>query len=192
MNIGEQALELEERFGYTGANGGLYTHKFSRMDAATLIHLGDRIGRIFDPLNRTMCPNCKAWASSEPAKEWDKKHEYIRGEGCCSSCAHNNGYFYELKWSSPLTQENMKKMQKLYGWDCRVYQRIGRYVYHHGYGFFDPIEHRCKLPRALRSLTCMCYRCMDMNAKLTEKQKAEIKYITHAMAIIKQRAEIPT
>ena len=113
------------------------------------------LGLIFNRKNKEICSNCP-------------RHPGIDG-GCCRACQENAGHFKREEFSI------MSEAIIQYGF---------RNVKNGPGGFFGK-DKKCVLPRQLRSLNCLGYRCEKM--KLTEDEHILLKY---AIAKIKIEREI--
>ncbi len=106
--------------------------------------IGDIYEIIFNKINSEVCANCPK-ASYTTIEEAQKNDDYLSKEaGCCSLCAIQNGYL----------EIAVEKLNKL-GFNKK-------------YGFFDPNKKACKLPRKLRSSTCLKFVCDAISHHISE------------------------
>ena len=91
--------------------------------------MGVEIEQALMPTNKAVCSSC-------PHDSWNKE------QGCCRGCERHSGYFtnYDYRGIDIVVRE----LKRLYGWSTRR-------------GFFDNTKKCCKLPRHLRSATCLYY-----------------------------------
>ena len=77
---------------------------------------------------------------------------WTKEAGCCSLCRENNGYYANL---TKKNRARLEKVKKKYGFG--------------EYGFFDIDKKECKLPRYLRSQTCLFHTCSKLKRELSPK-----------------------
>ncbi len=121
------------------------------------------LAKIFDKLNDDICSDCGK----------DNKSE--KPTGCCGACARKVGHFREPKYHE--TFQLMEKIKEMFLFDSKTY------------GFFDDEKMRCKLPRELRSYTCLDYACQRM--KLTSAKHHEIKMAVRTIYLARQELKLP-
>ena len=94
--------------------------------------------KIFTPYNNAKCVNCVApqWAEY---RDKENRHDC----GCCVHCASDNAYAYYLERDLLIN----------------IPIPFDKQGYREGWGYFNPDIHSCKLPRHLRSSTCLNYFC---------------------------------
>lgn len=133
------------------------------------------LANIFDPMNEELCSKCVRHIgyNQEVAK------------GCCNSCGQGHFRCLDCKVKYPITKKigrpsklesvNREKIYNLklrwikdkYSYfDFQIEELKTVFAWKHGHGYFDPITKRCMLPRELRSITCLEFRCDDMFNKL--------------------------
>ena len=103
---------------------------------------------IFSEFNKKYCSNCIEAPSNTLVKDvqfYSNKGPkgityYTKEAGCCSRCYRYNGHF--MSTIGLLELKKQYKFDDLYGW-------------------FDPENRCCKLPRSKRSITCLGFCCND-------------------------------
>jgi hypothetical protein len=130
---------------------------------------------IFDPLNEELCSNCS------------RNNSYNKQiSGCCASCGVGHfrctddvriKYPVTKKIGRPTKLESINR-EKIYSlrrrWeddkhsllDLQIEELKTVFAWKHGHGYFDPVAKKCMLPRELRSITCLEFRCDDMVKRL--------------------------
>jgi hypothetical protein len=106
-----------------------------------------KLEELYHEMNTTRCTHCTN--KYGPKVLHGVKTEDTIQRGCCGGCASHMGYLTD----SPI----YSKIVKLYWWD-RVY------------GFFNPVELRCNIPRLLRSDTCLGYLCYPNEIPLSVRE----------------------
>jgi hypothetical protein len=124
---------------------------------------------IFDGINMRICSKCpKTTQSNKPT-------------GCCVKCATNDGYYafinaFPTNNPSFCIHEVIIKIKK-------------EFKFNKNYGFFNNDIKKCKLPRHLRSNTCLSYTCDDM--KLSKEQHSQAKESVLIIKLIKKELNFP-
>lgn len=82
------------------------------------------------------------------------------GGKCCKSCGLNEGWLYFDLYpeDNDVSQDQLLVLKKLYRFKKTT-------------GFLDTKKKSCKLPRVLRSKTCLGYSCSDNSYKNKEREK---------------------
>jgi hypothetical protein len=114
------------------------------------ILLANEIGEIFAKSNNTLCTNC-------PTGTW-QGYQPNPNSGCCRVCAIYNGHF-------DINNDQKQQIDHL---------KL-EYDFNKLYGFFDNNQKTCKLPRCLRSITCLGYKCTAVENTLTKQQLIKIQ-----------------
>jgi hypothetical protein len=104
------------------------------------------LGTIYDPVNVIACADCKRDVYINDSR---KK---VLPIGCCVDCWNQKAHF---RWDGLKGRAAFFSLTQKYNWGLM--------------GFWTP--HGCKLPRELRSLTCLEHTCDKLNSKLTEEQR---------------------
>jgi hypothetical protein len=79
--------------------------------------------------------------------------------GCCSDCGKTRGYFsFSVCRDSDTVQSNAqhRALQEMFGFSEEN-------------GYFDPDKKECKLPRQLRSITCLAFVCQRLQNAMVQK-----------------------
>ncbi len=110
-------------------------------------------GELFDEHNKIVCSDCPC------APEKGENNYHSKKRGCCTSCATNNGYF---DFSMGASETILRK----------------KYKFTKSYGFFNNQKKECKLPRNMRSSTCLGHSCFDLYKKLKLKGQPTIGVVS--------------
>jgi hypothetical protein len=97
---------------------------------------------IFKTPNADICSKCTAYSD-------EKGNEHNRG--CCRNCASMYGHFHKV--NDGIDGKPAAKLLKNYWWDDV-------------YGYFNPIDMRCGLPREYRSVVCLSFMCAKVHDSL--------------------------
>lgn len=139
-----------------------------------LMDVADKLENVYAELNRTKCADCP---DAGPGKGFQ-----IKEKGCCSACAGNHGYLTakdfgkrtgETYFPTSVFEKTRSLFEKKHNFQA-YNSELGSAGSH---GYFDIVNHRCGLPRHLRSRTCLSYCCDP-----TTKSKA-FPYIVMLMAL---------
>ena len=117
------------------------------------------IDLVFKKHNITVCSNCPDVKRYN--KEFGKTQKHrTKDAGCCAECAKYNGFFDSNQIR--LFPKELIKLKEQYCFD-----KI--------HGFFDISNHCCKLPRIVRSSTCLKHCC---NIKYEQLATGAVSTIT--------------
>ena len=123
-------------------------------------------GNIFDKFNSENCNEC------------GNSNEFGIG-ACCRNCVRYRGHFDMHRQQYHVTHKILRRYEILYGFDPKTY------------GYLDPEKKICKLPRILRSSTCLGYKCEKLNQTLTWKNVEHIHRSVNIMKAIRNMWKIP-
>lgn len=110
---------------------------------------------VFREPNKQVCSKC-----DRCAEYCEMSNEHHRG--CCHDCAIVYGY-YRVSLDGMQGKTAAKHLRR-YWWD-------------EVYGFFNPVEMRCNLPREYRSVVCLAYTCGDVDKTLSAETRDTIQRI---------------
>lgn len=112
---------------------------------------------LLDTVNSKICPDCKECCCAA--------HVFDRG------CAKSGGY-YDARWGDPTPPALIKYLKKKYKFTIKT-------------GFLNP-ETGCKLPRYLRSYTCLRYFCGKEQKLLRDLDIQMAVYLVNRIRTIKE------
>ena len=122
------------------------------------------LANIFDAANTEHCSAC---GSKDP-----------NGIGsCCKNCRQYRGHFENSIYQ--VTHELRQKYEKMFKFDPKLY------------GYIDPEKKICKLPRILRSSTCLNYSCYSIMPSTKWEDNAKVKMSVHIMKAVKLLLRMP-
>jgi hypothetical protein len=118
--------------------------------------------KIFSTFNSEKCSKC----TSEP---WVKYREEAKRPdcGCCVKCSRERGYMRDGYWKINGKPVDIRTLVSKVEFDHPSHYTDLKYD---GWGYFDPESHQCRLPRHLRSTTCLRFFCQP-----TEEYWAQAK-----------------
>lgn len=126
---------------------------------------------IFAPMNRDRCSKC----------DWNNiaadKYPLVN-RGCCSACSGNRGFYGSdiitaqlgnpemissyLSRSGSITNQDVYKPL----FNAAIDKIKSHYWWDDIYGFFNPANHKCNLPRYMRSSVCLYTHCAECDDEL--------------------------
>jgi hypothetical protein len=141
---------------------------------------------LFAKSNASACSKCKTTYGSNG---WKGKSDVRKDRGCCGDCGRQTGYFYA-------SRDGLSHFE--HSWDLTDIERlplaIRKHWWDHAYGFFNPIDLRCNLPRELRSNVCLGFHCANTHRGMGDKKYTEwrgtLNKCLHTISAI--RTKIPT
>jgi hypothetical protein len=95
---------------------------------------------------------------------------------CCKSCGHSRGFFGFSIFGSRFEIADTTLIELAYQFNAN-------------YGYFDTINGGCRLPRQIRSLTCLQYYCDKMD--LSREERIKVYNITSMIAKIRKKLNLP-
>jgi hypothetical protein len=123
--------------------------RYRKASEKDIPHLVKKIDEVYLPFNKEKCTNCT--------------------NCCCKECATNKGYLH-------VSGDEFIKLSKMYGFEPNKENSYGG-IESRGIGFLGPDG--CKIPRELRSHTCLNY-CCDK-----EVQEKALQYV-HVLTNIRE------
>ncbi len=152
------------------ATEGLTQIKWQRVKARqAVLYACDRLEKLFSGVNRNICSDCRRAVPGSVVAGSLCRAFASKEAGCCNACSLTGGYN---------SHERFKLVRNHFRFDGK-------------YGFFDPREHRCSLPRFWRSDSCLFYMCSSVADKLTKKQLAEINAFVSLIIAYRAAWEYP-
>lgn len=151
-------------------------------------------GAIFENFNSKFCADCPTAIANTAEAARKMKTLYSKEAGCCSLCAVFSGFIFSdisallgvdyEKYQNLIEPEGLNDILKK-----RAESLKEKYGFDEKYGFFDPENHGCRLPREERSIKCSVYYCntignsfsmedvgtiMRLRARMIELRKEEM------------------
>lgn len=138
--------------------------------------------KIFKPYNSIRCAKCNY---GNP----DKRPNCGCCYNCASSTAFTDGYPEEVKLLLGI------KFDSTTGYDFQKIaddENCGHWNHDDdGWGFFDPVEHRCAVPRHLRSQTCLGYFCSRVYSRESDEMTRSVAAIMNVVRDIRRNRRDP-
>lgn len=123
------------------------------------------IESLFVKSNSKSCSKCRTYYGNN---SWKKQQDVRVDRGCCGDCAKQTGYFYA-------NRDGLQHFE--HSWNEHDIERlpnsIRKHWWDHAYGFFNPIELRCNLPRELRSNVCLGFHCANTHRGMSAERYNE-------------------
>jgi hypothetical protein len=133
--------------------------------------LVEYLGYVFENINKNLCSNCPR-ANFRYASNARFRGDFCSKEtGCCTNCARTDGYFKD--WDEDFNDKKYKQLKKEFKFDKEN-------------GFFDIVNHECKLPREKRSICCLCYICYHIEDKYKINQSS-MENIRDILRLIREK-----
>lgn len=137
----------------------------------------DELEYIFAPHNIKQCSKCPSqWDQDLPMRFQEK----MVNRGCCGNCALSHGYLNRDGYSRGRFYDRVSEkainevLKNMFWWDD-------------AYGFFNPIDCKCNLPRPLRSRTCLSYCCMMVRRTMSDKEQDKIDKLVNRISLFKDK-----